>query len=286
MQSEELLRLLRTRFVPVAVDQHIHRRLKDAEGEIFAKVLRQAGRGLDGGSQGVFCFTPDGKLLSFANVVNAEPALRLLQTALEKFDPSAAIDPESLLRSDRPPLPEPPADGLIVEVTSKVLSGYPDTGRPKFWEESLGRDHLWIRKDEADELVKGRFPQSLARRIARYHLVDNTRGEPPMWEASEVKSLSLAIDGQRITGAVHLETERGNRGYQADLAGAIETKDGKITRLDLVAKGQFWGEGAFTRGAPPGKFPFAVALRLVTEDCAAARIPPQAARLGADEYLR
>ncbi len=278
---------MRTRFVPVAVDQHIHRRLKDAEGEIFAKVLRQAGRGLEGGSQGVFCFTPDGRLLSFANVVNAEPALRLLQTALEKFDPAAAaIDPESLLRSDRPPLPVPPEGGLIVEVTSKVLGGYPDTQRPKFWEESLGRDHLWIRKDEADALAKGRFPESLARRIARYHLVDNTRGEPPMWEASEVKNLSLAINGQQVAGTVHLETTCGNRGYQADLAGAIETKDGKVTRLDLVAKGQFWGEGTFTRGAPSGKFPFAVAFRLATDDCAATRVPPQAARLGADEYLR
>ena len=69
-----MLRLLRTRFVPVAVDQHIHRRLQDAEGKLFAKVLKQAGQGLDGGSQGVFCFTPDGKLLAFANVVEAEPA--------------------------------------------------------------------------------------------------------------------------------------------------------------------------------------------------------------------
>jgi hypothetical protein len=281
-----LLRLLRTRFVPVAVDQHIHRRLKDAEGEIFAKVLRQAGRGLDGGSQGVFCFTPEGKLLSFANVVNAEPALRLLQTALDKFDPAAAIDPESLLRSDRPPLPVPPADGMIVEVTSKVLGGYPATDRPKFWEESLGRDLLWVRKDEADALAKGRFPDSLARRIARYHLVDNTRGEPPMWDASEVKGLSLAINGEQITGAVDLATRRGDRGYLADLAGTIETKDGKVTRLDLVAKGQFWGEGTFTRNAPPGKFPFAVSFRLAAEDCATTRIPPQAARLGADEYLR
>ncbi|HZN32489.1 MAG TPA: hypothetical protein VFB80_01675 [Pirellulaceae bacterium] len=263
--------------------------MQDAEGQIFAKVLRQAGLGLEGGSQGVFCFTADGKLLSHANVAEAEPERRLLTGVLRKFDPAAALAAEVLtpVAGDKPPLPQPPPGALIVDVTSKVLGGYPETKdrRETFAQKSLGRDHLWIRADEAAALAEGKFPDSLARRLARYHLVDNTRGEPPMWEANEVKRLDLKIADGRISGTVHLETRRGDRGYTADIAGVIETSENKVTRLDLVAKGQFWGEGPFTWGAPPGKFPFAVACRLATEDCAATRVPPQAARLGSRDYL-
>ena len=279
------MRLLRTRFVPVAVDQHIHRRLQDAEGKMFAKVLRQAGRDLDGGAQGVFCFTPDGTLLTFQNVAATEPVLRLLNGALRKFDPAAVATDAPLPADFKLPLPEPPPGGLIVDVTSKVLGGYEGT-ETRYWQESIGRDHLWIRKDEAAALAQGKFPVSLQQRLACYHLVDNTRGEPPMWEAGEIKQLELTIADGQIRGSVHLETRRGDRGYQAQVLGIIEVKDGQIARLDLVAKGQFWGEGTFTRNSPKGKFPFAVGFRLAASDCAACRVPPQAARLGATEYLR
>ncbi len=280
--------------MPVAVDQHIHRRLQDEEGQLFAKVLRQAGQGLDGRSQGIFCFTPEGTLLTFANVVDAEPALRLLDGALKKFDPSAAAAEAPAV--GKSPLPQPPPGGLIINVTSKVLGGYDASDKQaQVYRQSLGRDHLWIRQDEAEALAKslttGTFPASLAQRLARYHLVDNTRGEPPMWEASEIKRLELTIrEGQvrggEVRGVVHLETRRGDRGYQAEIAGFIEVQEGRVSRLDLVAKGQFWGEGTFTPNAPKGKFPLAVACRLAAADCAASQVPPQAARLGAQEYLR
>ena len=49
---------------------------------------------------------------------------------------------------------------------------------------------------------------------------------------------------------------------EAELLGVLEVKDGKVTRLDLMAKGDFWGEATYTRGAPAGRFPFAVAFSL------------------------
>jgi hypothetical protein len=283
-----VLRLLNTRFIPVAVDQHIHRRLQDAEGALFAKVLKQAGRGLEGGSQGVFCFTADGALLAHANVVEADPARRLLAGALRKFDPAAEAPAVETPEGTKSPLPELPAGGVIVDVTSKVLGGYSEASSPRaqYWQNSLGRDHLWIRPDEATALASGKFPDSLARRIARFHLVDNTRGEPPMWDLDEVRSLSLSLADSKVTGKVQLQTRRGERGYLAVIAGEVEVEGGNLKRFDLVAKGQFWGYGPFTPNPPPGKFPFAVAFRLVTEDCAASRVPPQAARLGSGEYLK
>lgn len=283
-----MLRLIRERFVPVAVDQHIHRRLKDAEGELFAKVLRQAGRGLDGRSQGVYCFTPDGTLLTFANTAQAGRVRQLLTGALAKFDPAAAEAANIAAAAGSKPLPEPPAGGLILDVTAKVLGGYEDGAgrRAEVHRDSLGRDHLWVRQDEAAALASGEFPASLARRIAKFHLVDNTRGEPPLWRDAEIRRLEVKLEAGQVRGSVELQTPRGDRGYQADLYGIVESQDGQVTRIDLVFKGQFWGQGAYTPGAPPGKFPLAVALRLAADDCAANRVPPQAARLGAADYLR
>jgi hypothetical protein len=280
-----VIQLLSTRFVLVAVDQHIHRRLKDEEGELFAKVLKQAGQGLDGGSQGVFLFTGEGKLLAFQNVVDAEPVKRLLHTALKKFDPVAGAGPAEAGTAS--PLPEPPAGGLVVRVSAKVLGGYDESDKAaERYKESLGRDHLWLRQDEAEALARGTLPDSVKRRLVRFHLIDNTRGEPPMWGEGEVKKLEMTLQDGKLTGAVHLETKSGDRGYQADLLGFVEAKDGKVVRFDLVVKGQFWGEGTFTRGAPKGKFPLAVAFTLGDGKDGADRVPPQGARGNVKGYLR
>jgi hypothetical protein len=276
--------LLGTRFVPVAVDQHIHRVLKDAEGELFAKVLKQAGRGLGGTSQGYYLFSPDGKLLAFANTADAAHVRRLMETALKKFDPDAAPVAAGAPKAALPQF-EPPAGGLVLDVTSKVLGGY-EKGSKRAMMDALGRDHLWLRKDEAEALARGELPESVKQRIARFHLIDNTRGEPPLWRPDEVRKLEVTLKDGRLSGSVHLETKAGNRGYQAEVLGFVEVKDGRVTRFDLVARGRFWGEGTFTRGAPPGRFPFAVAFTLSPGTCAADRVLPGAARGNLKGYLR
>jgi hypothetical protein len=280
------VKVLGTKFVPVAVDQHVHRQRKDQEGEVFAKVLKQAGRGLDGYSQGVYLFTADIKLLAFANTADATGVRRLTEIALKKFDPKApAIHLADAPAS--PVLPLPPEGGLVVDVITKVLGGYdPNDPRTKRFRESLGRDHLWLRKDEALALARGTLPESLVRRIVRYHLVDNTRGEPPMWRDNEIKNLDVTLRDGRLSGSVHLETQSKDRGYLAELFGFVGMKDGHVTRVDLVAKGMFWGQGPFTRGAPSGQYPLAVAFRLTDGDRPADRVPPQGARGNLKGYLR
>src|SRR4029450_7956680 len=127
---------------------------------------------------------------------------------------------------------------------------------------SLGREHLWIRKDEVQALVKGELPESLTKRIVRYHLVDNTRGTPTGWTEPEIQKLEMKLSEGRLTGRVHLETKDGKRGYQADLLGFVQAKDGKVTRFDVVASGEFWGQGTYTPGAPKGRFPLAISFTL------------------------
>jgi hypothetical protein len=59
-----------------------------------------------------------------------------------------------------------------------------------------------------------------------------------------------------------------------------------VTRFDVVAKGDFWGEGTFTQGAPKGKFPFAVAFSLSDGKGNERLIPPGGARGNYKAYLR
>ena len=54
-------------------------------------------------------------------------------------------------------------------------------------------------------------------------------------------------------------------GYRAEILGFVEVKKASVVRFDLVVKGTFWGEGTFTRGAPKGKFPLAVAFTLSSD---------------------
>lgn len=89
-----------------------------------------------------------------------------------------------------------------------------------------------------------------------------------------------------LTGRVKLVTADGVRGFQADIRGRVAATDGRLTRLDLVAHGQYHGQGRYTRGAPPGTFPFAVAVRLIEPRHAADRVVPGAARGSVAGYLR
>ena len=73
-------------------------------------------------------------------------------------------------------------------------------------------------------------------RLARFHLVDNTRGEPPMWRPVDVKKIDLAIVDGRLTGSAHLKTASGDREFKADLLGFVESSGGEVTRFDVVAK--------------------------------------------------
>ena len=70
------------------------------------------------------------------------------------------------------------------------------------------------------------------------------------------------------------------RGYDASLLGYVEydVKADRIDRFDVVALGDHWGEGTFTRGARPGRTPLGVAFERASGDKPGDTVPPQAAR--------
>jgi hypothetical protein len=287
LSDPAIVELFKTRFIPVAIDQHDHRRLKDAEGELFARILKQAGRRLDGAAQGFYLVTPAGKLLEFENTLSGERMKAMLTLALKKFDPAAPVPQLEPAPADRRSLYTAPEGALVVNVNARVLGGYDDSRtRKSIYETALGTDHLWIRKDEAEQLVKGSLPESLKVRLVRFHLVDNTRGEPPFWKADEIQQLDLKLDRGRLSGTVKLASRSGQRGFEGRLLGVVRVEGGKVTGFDVVARGDYWGEGPFTRGAPKGRFPFAVAFRLSEGGDQERRIPPGGARGNVKGYLQ
>jgi hypothetical protein len=182
-----------------------------------------------------------------------------------------------------------PEGGLVIRVRAKVLDGYePTTNKwQRIFQTALSRDNMWTTKQEADALASGQLPKQLLLRMARFHLVDNTRGEPLMWKPDELRTWDIALSSTgEITGAVRIRSKDESRGYDAALRGRLETVDGKVTRLDMVFLGDCWGDGPYTRGAPKGRFPLAIAFTLADGTDIADPLPPQGARGWLDGYLK
>jgi len=278
--------LLKKEFVCVGIAHNGAGRRKDAEGEFARKII-----GKGGTLQGLHVINTRGDLVGYVYDFRPESVLAMLNKTLKTYEHVDAPDIDFKTKDKRFTMPE---DGLVVVTTAKVLAGH-DPVKAKqgtiqydmesAWKNSMGREHLWIRKDEVQALIKGDLPPTLQSRIVRYHLVDNTRGTPTGWTESEIKKSELKLKDGRLTGRVHLETQDGKRGYEADLLGFLEVKDGTVTRFDMVAHGQFWGQGTYTPGAPKGRFPLAIAFTLADRSDPLYNLVPDAVRCYA-EYLK
>jgi hypothetical protein len=316
----KIIELVKEHFIPVAADDWFQRRRQDAEGEFFRKVADQGPRKGEGGStrQGIYAFTADGKLLQYRNHQDPSVMRGFLLTALKAWDniPPAqrakgAMRVPDLTKLDARFAPALPKDALIVNMHARILERTDDFfchGTCAFpGGQRASHDHLWIRADEWQALLakdarKGQHvavPAKLLYRVARYHLVDNTRGEPPMWARRDVRNAEMKLIVEevtagevrlKLTGAMLLATDAdpkaAKRGYDVSLLGEIryEPVKGKITRLNLVALGEHWGAGPYTGGARPGRSPFGVAFELADPSRAANQVPPQAIREGGAYY--
>lgn len=290
--DDEVIHLLKQSFTPVAVDEWYHIRRQDPEGEFYRKVVYQR-EGLspevDRSTQGFYVFDPEGALWRGWNNRDLPKLKRYLKEVVRKYAAPNSTELKSATEAtsgtDARFARGLEDGGVVVEVFSKIIRADWPPAKDEWQEhfrQSTGRDHLWILKDEVSALAAGELPQQLVRRIARYHLVDNTRGEPPLWQADEVRENQLrlapeAASGHRLDGSVILRTDNGKRAYEASGLGRIETKGGKLTRFDVVFRGEFAGEGTYTPGAPPGKFTLAIVFRLA-QGGEADKVPPQGAR--------
>ncbi|BDS08265.1 hypothetical protein NT6N_33050 [Oceaniferula spumae] len=290
--NPEVQKLLKEKFIPVAGNDWYQRRRQDAEGEFFRNMASQGPRKGEGGStrQGHYVFTSGGKLLGYNNNRGAERRLAMIHDALKKWEalPDAEKKAEVPDRGkvDAKFTRNLPEGGRIINVYIRALEKRNGKAMAMTGEK-VGRlaavDHLWLRASEEAELHRlvkaggGELPAWFTHRILRYHLVDSTRGEPPLWKFSEVKTNQISIDAKgKVHGAFGMRTEDQKRGYAGALHGRISfNSDGKLASVELLANGQHWGEGRYTKGARPGKTHLAVYLELSDGSNPADRIPPQ-----------
>ncbi len=298
------IRLLKDEFIPVAVDSWYEVQRKDTEGEFYRCIVSQdADITPDRSTQGFYVALADGTLV--AAWYNRGPGILgpHLGGALRRLREEKVVETGRFARGEAG-VPDarldrtPPAGGLVVDVFARILEGDwsegPDGEQGRLYRESTGRDRLWIRAEETKALARGELPVALQRRIARFHLIENTRGTPPVWAGAEVKSVAmrLARDGgapqggavrYRLVGNAALATADGSRGFDADLLGFVEAgPDGAITRFDLVARGAAWGQGRYTHFGPKGRYTLAIAFALPAS-AAPKSIPPLGSR-DIDQY--
>lgn len=310
----EIIKLIRSHFIAVTADDWYQRRRTDAEGKFFQKVADQGPRKGAGGStrQGIYCFTADGQLLTYRNHLDPEVMREELRKALRNWDKLSAErrKPGGVTVGDAGALDEryhraPPKGGLVIRAWTRILDrkdgAYSKGACEHAGHDFAARDHVWLTPAEVKAITsvepkKGAtaaLPEVVAVRLARFHLVDGTRGEPPHWEKNQIRSLKLTLTVAevseeriklRLDGAALLasnaDVEKPGRGFDVRLLGWIEVDRVKqsVARFDAVAVGDHWGEGSLTRGARPGKTPLGIAFELAKGDDPGDRVPPQGAR--------
>lgn len=320
--DDEIIRMGAEEYVSVAADDWYQRRRRDDEGEFFRRVANQGPRKGEGGAtrQGVYVLTASGKLLVYANRHRDPAAMRqILEEGLEKWRslPKTERMPGAV-QIDEPDFIDPtytrtlPTGGLILKVYARALDrvtesddslacDFTDAVCPVGGGNESSRDHLWL----TDAEWKGLFPEDsapgdrypvpvpVAERILRFHLVDNTRGEPDMWRQEDIRHshLELYVEEStpkrtrvRLEGSALLMTDAdpdlAERGYDVELLGHLDydRAGDSVRRFDIVAIGDHWGEGRFTRRARPGKMPLGIAFELGDDEKRLAHVPPQGAR--------
>ena len=295
-RDERVLERLRGKFISVAVDQTYQRNQHDREGDFYRSIVVQGPRNnLKANTAGHYAFAPDGKLLGFAaEDVLPDDFVKLLDRALAEFQ---FVDAPALENAtpDRYYHRAFPEGGLAVIVTAKVLGGYgpTDDRRVATVQEAIGCDYLWIRKDEAEALATGSLPESLRIRMLQWHLTTPNVGAAWGWAREEIQKGELRLSDGRLSGSFRLAAAPGSkgftngRGFEGSFAGVLESKGGKVTRFDLVARGIAWGKHENGGWPPRTNYPLAVAFTLADDaDPIARRVPPNGMRAPEDGYLR
>lgn len=235
--------------------------------------------------------TAGGKGLS--ETIGARPSGSQLEAALGKFEPEDDPKIPALSAKSQSLLIKPPPGTLVLYMTWSVLGGHEKSKSEhlEMMRRSLGADRVWVRKDEAEALAKGVFPESLKQRMF-------TKSHLPFVVAvnkGAANQVELTFRQGRLAGVVQAATKDGNYGHDMDVLGFIEAKEGKITRFDVVAKGPWWSAtnpsnyAAGLNYAGDGrKYPVAVTFTLADPNDLLAKASPAPIHVAAEvsAYLR
>jgi hypothetical protein len=306
--NPEIIKLINENFIPVAENDWYQRRRQDAVGIFFRKVADQGPRKGEGGStrQGHYALTAGGELLAYNNNRGPDRHAGMLKEALKKWNAlpeeqrkPGAVKVEALGKEqlDLKFARIMPAGTVVLDTSTRLLkrngnlfSAISEKENTNGWGHLAAPNHVWLQAKEIDELrqldseMPVDLPKAIAYRLMRFHCIDNTRGEPSLWQRGDVKDYKITVRTppenplrRVIEGHFLLEAD-GDRGFEAKLLGYfdLDTKGSTLAAAKLVVLGDHWGSGTYTGGARPGRTPLGIAFSLTdAENDPAASVPPQ-----------
>jgi hypothetical protein len=304
--TDSEVRELIAKFIPAADEVGRLQSGRDAECRLFRKIAEQ---GHYGGRtqpsrtrQGTYAITADGTFLASWNNTDPRIVAGKLREALQNWDRLKAegrkfsgedpLDVARLKRADR----FFPEGGLVLKVNTRDLPRDPPQQRR--WADAWNQDFAWFTKDEARQFLPGEIEpgrtrkvlRTLVKRLARFHFIDNVRGQTPPFSARAIEDATLtsrvtAVDGDVVSLRLEGRTKavqkgdwsiRGfddmnrpsdqERGLAMKLLGSarFDRKEGRFVGFEVVAVGTRWGGTQYNcRGDDLAPAPFGAVLSLV-----------------------
>lgn len=295
------------RFIPAADEVGRLQSGNDAECKLFQKIAEQghyAGQTVPSSTrQGTYATTADGRLLASWNSNDPRHVARKLREALARWDAmnragelpdsTAGLDPAQVHRDEH----FYPENGLVLRVNTRDLPREQPISVARRWADAWNQDFAWFTRDEAARFVpsetavgaRADVPRALVDRLARFHFVDNVRGQTTSFPARAVRVADLnsqitGVEGDvvsvRLEGHTRTEDEgrwaiRGyrdmnspsaqKRGVDLELLGfaKFDRALGRFVEFELVAIGMRWGGTQYNgRGNDLGEAPFGATLTL------------------------
>jgi len=259
--------------------------------------------------QGIYACAPSGALLASINALDAEAVLATLVKASAAWealpDERRWLPPGVDLRPAHRWEWSCPLDGLVLARTVRDLPPDGDPGAAPL--RPSNRDYAWFDAEEARGLLpeplepgsRRDVPPLVVRRLARFHLVDNVRGQTLPFAEQEIDPASrlscevLSRDGDevvlRLTGATRAEaqgpwlmgdnawTPQGEypRTVSCELEGRAtwNVARGAFTAFELVGLGEFEGSGWLNARQQGDRGPIGFLFTLAPRT-PAGRVPP------------
>ena len=116
-----VVEMLKTKFVPVAIDQWYTRQQEDAEGRFYQAIAKQGPhKDMDATTQGFYVCDAAGKLFAYNNNRHVGPIKKAMRGALEEIGSTAAVPAIKLGERDSKYARDLPKGAVVVRVNAKV----------------------------------------------------------------------------------------------------------------------------------------------------------------------
>lgn len=289
---DDVIARLKEEFIPFAGNTNELQvsKWESPERTWFMQTIKDIHPGASKGvtAQGFYVVAPDGQGYVFSmHGRQRDEFMKLLDAGLAMYKKSPPKRVE-IVTSPTKQWTRPKPQGTLVVRSISRIDPMPLNASDK--NKSIGRDHFWIFPEDAKEILNqvGRefaMPAKLARRLARFHLLDNVRGEPTRWrydniQLLDIKMVRMSEGSFSFAGQFKISNMEGSggtaKGTEGIISGTlkIDPKHRVATEFTAFVDAKAWGDHDNTSGAPKGKYPLKIAFRTIDDEIARS-VPPQ-----------